>query len=181
MNKLISFTTITATCFMLMTVTAQAKSDDELHGKVEETIKLIKEADPSVEKFFKEAYAYVVFPSVKKVGFGIGGAGGSGEFYEKETIIGRARLSQATIGFQFGAQVYAEVIFFENEAAAVAFKKGKFKLSAQATAVAATSGVAAKTKYAHGMAIFTMAHGGLMYEATVGGQKFKYKPNKKSE
>jgi hypothetical protein len=36
---------------------------------------------------------------------------------------------------------------------------------------AATAG-----KYHKGMAVFTVAKGGLMYQAAVGGQKFKYEP-----
>ena len=57
------------------------------------------------------------------------------------------------------------------------FKAGNFELGAQASAVAATAGAAANADYEKGVAIFTMAKGGLMYEASVGGQKFSYTPN----
>ena len=158
-----------------MAVPAQAKSKEQLHKDVLTAIKLVKDSDSSIEKFFKESYAYAVFPTIKKGGFGIGAAGGSGEFFEKNAVIGTVSLKQFTIGFQLGGQVYTEILFFENEEAAKKFKASKFKLSAQATAVAASEGVAAKAKYQYGMAIFTLARGGLMYEASVGGQKFKYK------
>jgi hypothetical protein len=43
----------------------------------------------------------------------------------------------------------------------------------RASAVAVTLGASADANYSGGVAIFTQAKGGLMYEAAVGGQKFK--------
>ena len=91
-------------------------------------------------------------------------------------IVGRTSLTQFTVGFQFGGQVYQQVIFFENDRAYNDFTGGNFELSAQASAIAAAAGVAANAKYRHGVAIFTVGKGGLMYEASVGGQKFSFTP-----
>lgn len=132
--------------------------------------------DPSMKVFFNRCYAYAIFPTVGKGGIGIGGAYGKGEVYRKGRLIGRTSLSQLTIGFQLGGQAYSEIIFFKDKKAFNRFAGGNLKLSAQASAVAATAGAAANADYSDGVAIFTITKGGLMYEATVGGQKFSYTP-----
>jgi len=109
---------------------------------------------------------------------GIGGAHGKGIVYENKKKVGKASLSQGTIGFQLGGQIYAEVIFFETETTLENFKQSTMKLSAQVSAVAAAEGVSENAKYEHGVAVFTIARTGLMFEASVGGQKFKYQPGK---
>jgi lipid-binding SYLF domain-containing protein len=107
---------------------------------------------------------------------GLGGAHGTGEVFAKGQKIGNASLTQFTIGFQLGGQVYSEIIFFETEAALEDFKQSKFKLSAQASAVAAAEGVSENARYSQGVAIFTLAKSGLMFEGSVGGQKFSFTP-----
>ncbi len=131
-----------------------------------------------MKKLFDEAQGYAVFPSVAKGAIGLGGAHGEGQVFEKGKLVGTASLSQATIGFQLGGQVYSEAVFFEDAKALNEFKEGKFKVSAQVSAVAAAEGASANAKYQNGVAIFTLAKGGLMYEASVGGQKFSYTPIK---
>jgi len=97
-----------------------------------------------------------------------------GIVFEQGSPIGRATVSQATIGAQIGAQSYSQVIFFRDEPALRRFQRESFEFSAQATAVAATEGKSATTSYEAGVAVFNMARGGLMAEASVGGQKFRY-------
>jgi lipid-binding SYLF domain-containing protein len=82
-------------------------------------------------------------------------------------------MSQLSFGFQWGGQAYSEFIFFEDAETLENFKRGNFEMGAQVSAVAITAGVSADTNFNNGMAIFTQAKGGLMYEASVGGQKFK--------
>jgi len=149
-----------------------------LHAQqdVAKAIAEFEKVDPGIEKFFATAHGYAIFPSVGKAGFGIGGARGKGYVYERGRLIGRSTLTQVTVGLQFGGQAYREVIFFKDKTALDDFTRGAFELSAQATAVALKSGVAANLAYNGGVAIVTMAKGGLMYEASVGGQKFSYKP-----
>jgi len=141
---------------------------------VAEAIAEFKNNDPAMKAFFNKAYGYAVFPTVGKAGIGSGGAHGSGKVYEKGKYIGNTTLTQLTIGFQLGGQAYREIIFFENKAALDDFKGGNFELGAQASAVAATAGASADADYSAGVAIFTLAKGGLMYEASVGGQKFSF-------
>jgi len=157
-----------------------AKEKAEEQGKesvgVAEAVANFKNSAPGMQVFFDKAQGYAIFPTVGKGGIGIGGAYGKGEVYEQEKLIGKTSVSQLTIGFQLGGQAYSEIIFFKDKAALDRFKKGKFELGAQASAVAATAGVSADVGYNNGVAIFTIAKGGLMYEASVGGQKFSYKP-----
>jgi len=132
------------------------------------------ESDWQMEKHFKNSYGYAIFPNVGKGGLGVGGAAGNGVAYEKGVSIGMAKLSQLTVGFQAGAQAYREVIFFENANAMEKFKKNKYELAAQASAVAVRSGASADAKFSDGVLVFTMQKGGLMYEASIGGQKLKF-------
>jgi len=154
---------------------AHAGWDPDEVKKADETIAAFKEADSGLETYFEKAHGYAIFPTVGKGGIGIGGARGKGILYEQGKPIGRTTLTQLSIGFQWGGQAYSEVIFFENQAAIDRFKTGKFELGAQASAVAATAGASADAAYESGVAIFTAVKGGLMYEASVGGQKFSYK------
>jgi lipid-binding SYLF domain-containing protein len=130
--------------------------------------------DPLMKALFDHAYGYVIFPNVGKGGIGVGGAAGNGTVYEKDKAVGMAKLSQLSIGFQAGGQAYREVIFFESKEGMDRFKESKFEFSAQASAVAVTSGASGNAKYTDGVMVFTMQKGGLMYEASVGGQKFKF-------
>ena len=146
---------------------------EEYHAKAQEAIATFKEEDPSIQRFFDSASGYVVIPTVGKAGFGIGGARGKGVLYENGAVTANVTLSQLSFGFQWGGQAYSEFIFFEDDVALADFKRGNYELGAQASAVAVTAGVSADAEFNGGMAIFTQAKGGLMYEASVGGQKFK--------
>lgn len=149
---------------------------DELHAKAQEAIAEFKEKDPSIQRFFDAAAGYVVIPTVGKAGLGIGGARGKGVLYENDAVTAVVTLTQLSIGFQWGGQAYSEFIFFEDDATLENFKGGNYELAAQASAVAVTAGASADATFDGGMAIFTQAKGGLMYEASVGGQKFKVEP-----
>lgn len=151
----------------------EAKNQD---AKAQEAIATFKEKDPSVQRFFDAASGYVVIPTVGKAGFGLGGARGKGVLYENGAVTAVVTLTQLSFGFQWGGQAYSEFIFFEDAATLDNFKSGNFELAAQASAVAIKTGASTETNFNNGMAIFTQAKGGLMYEASVGGQKFKVEP-----
>lgn len=150
-------------------------TSDELQLSVAKAILNLKTADPGMEKFFHGSAGYAVFPRVGKGGIGIGGAHGKGLVIKGNKAIANTSLSQVTIGFQLGGQVYAQFIFFEDDVALGHFQRGNFELGAQASAVAATLGASADANYDGGVVVFTQVGGGLMYEATVSGQKFSYK------
>jgi len=155
---------------------ATADETSEAVRRAEEAVALFKKTDPSLGKFFETSVGWAVFPSVAKGAFIVGGAGGKGVLFEGGKAVGTTSLGQVTIGLALGGQEYAEIIFFENALALSSFKAGAFALSAQVSAVAAASGAAATAKYQQGVAVFTIAIGGLMYEASVGGQKFEFTP-----
>ena len=161
--------------FLLVTTSWAWDLDEveEYDAKAQEAIAVFKERYPSIEKFFTKAAAYVVIPTVGKGGFGIGGARGKGLLYENGAPTAFVTLTQLTVGFQAGGQAYSEFIFFEDAVALADFTRGNYELGAQASAVAVTAGASADANYNGGVAIFTQAKGGLMYEASVGGQKFK--------
>lgn len=149
--------------------------------KAEETMEAFLEKSPDMADFFEEAYGYAVFPSIGKGAIGIGGAHGSGTVYEQGQPIGSAKVTQFTVGLQFGGQAYSEIIFFQTEDDLDRFRESKFELAAQASAVAVDEGASTNVAYEDGVAVFTLAKGGLMYEASIGGQKFKFKPFKVRE
>jgi len=131
-----------------------------------------------MENLFKHSAGYVIFPNVGKGAIGVGGASGRGTVYDKGMVVGTAQMTQVTVGAQVGGQAYREVIFFENRDALDRFMQNKFEFSGQASAIAVKSGAAANANYRNGVVVFSQEKGGLMLEASLGGQKFTYKPLK---
>src|SRR3569833_701716 len=167
-------------------------------NKYVDTIALFKNAGESVI-FFKTAYGYAVFPTIGKGGFIVGGAHGNGHVYEKGKYIGNTSVTQVSVGFQAGGQAYSQIVFFEDKRALEEFTNGNFKNETNKSAVAITaaaggtagttgasataSGVKKDAKtvgssYYKGMAVFTIVKGGVMFQATVAGQKFTFDPAK---
>jgi lipid-binding SYLF domain-containing protein len=179
---------ILALCTVALAI-SPARADDYT-----ETINVFKQAGAS-GAFFDKAYGYAVFPTIGKAGVGVGGAFGKGRVYEKGKYVGDTSMTQVTVGWQLGGEGFSQIIFFEDKRALDEFKKGNFEFGADAQAVAITAAAGAKAstagssagasagkhdaatvgKYHKGMATFTVVKGGLMYEASVGGQKFSYK------
>ncbi len=150
----------------------------ELVNDANEALQAMIEKTPKLESFYNESYGYAVFPKVTKAGIAFGGAFGNGIVYNDHRIVGTSKLRQASIGLQFGGQQYKELIFFENKESFEKFTNGKLKFDAQASAVALKQGVSIDAAYQEGVAVFTITKGGLMYEASIGGQHFEYEPNR---
>jgi len=159
----------------VMPVTLAAQSEED----VAETIAKFKEGDPGIQGWFKDAYGYAVFPSVGKGGIGIGGARGKGLVYEQGTLVGKVTLTQVSVGLQLGGQSFSEAIFFKDKTAFDDFTRGNYEFDAGVSAVALKAGASADLGYNKGVAVVTATKGGLMYEASVGGQKFDYEAAKK--
>ena len=140
----------------------------------EKTITTFKNKNDKMHSYFEDSYGYVVFPSVGKGGIVLGGAHGRGIVYEKGASIGAAKMTQVTVGFQWGGQAYSEIVFFKDKAALDSFKNSELEFAGQVSAVAVTLGASADIAYEDGVAVYTLAKGGLMYEASLGGQKFKF-------
>ena len=151
-----------------------AEGRHEIKSDAAVTLNRAQTNDPSLTKVLHDAYGYAVFPSVGKGAIGVGGAYGKGLLYDHSKYIGYCDITQASIGIQLGGQSYTEIIAFTTREAFDYFKTGNFAFDAQVTAVALKSGAGANAKYSNGVAVFTMDEAGLMYEASVGGQKFHF-------
>jgi lipid-binding SYLF domain-containing protein len=159
------------------------------------TIDLFHQAGQSAS-YFDKSYGYAVFPTIGQGGFVVGAAHGDGDVYVHGRRIGKASVTQVSVGFQAGGQAYSEIIFFQDKASLEAFTTGNFELGADVGAIAVTASASAGAStdgehsgasggmhdavtqggYYRGMAIFTIAKGGLMFDASVQGQKFSYTP-----
>jgi lipid-binding SYLF domain-containing protein len=149
----------------------------EEDAKVDKTISAFLNEDPGIKNFFDESHGYVVFPDVGRGGLVVGGAHGTGWVYERGRLIGRASMTQLSVGAQAGGAAYSEIIFFRDANTMDAFKAGKLELGATVSAVIVKRGAAASTGYdPSGVAVFVRPLGGAMAEASVGGQKFELEP-----
>jgi lipid-binding SYLF domain-containing protein len=163
--------------FLLGTATyGQNEKDKKIIEDASTAKQALLKQDTGLENFFDKSAGYVIFPNVGKGGFIIGGASGNGVVYENGKIIGMADLKKLNIGLQAGGQAIIEVIFFETDKDLAAFKQSDFQFGAEASAVAVKSGIAFNAKYKDGVAVFALPKAGLMADASVGGQKFKFKP-----
>jgi hypothetical protein len=148
----------------------------ELDDDVRFIVNVAKREYPGIARFFESSAGYAVFPNVGRGAVGAGGAFGRGELYEKGVMTGYCTLTQATIGIALGGQSYSEIIFFDGTESLKRFKYRDYAFAAQASAVALKSGEAVNARYDEGVAVFTLVREGLMFEASVGGQRFGYEP-----
>jgi lipid-binding SYLF domain-containing protein len=181
-----------ATVALLIAVGASPAYAD----KYTDAAEVFKHSGASVD-FFHHSYGYAIFPTVGEGGFIVGVAIGKGQVFVQRRLLGDTTMTQGSVGFQAGGKAYSQIIFFEDKRALEEFQSGSFEFAAGAsvTAITASAGGAAGTAgttanasgginngttatlgYSKGMAVFTMAKGGLMYAATIAGQKFSYKP-----
>jgi len=169
---------LTALCVAAVCLSpfATPAAEEDLRKEADQAKANFLKTDPGLQKFFDESAGYAMFPSVGKGGFIVGGARGKGVVYQKANVVGEAVMTQASIGAQAGGQSFAEVIFFETPEALKDFKGGKFEMSAEVSAVAAAEGASKAAKYKNGVAVFTLPQKGLMVQASIGGQKFKFIP-----
>jgi len=184
---------------LIMVIVASNFSSLAYADKFTDTIEVYNKSEV-VQPFFNSAYGYAVFPTIGKGGIGIGGAYGTGQVYQGGKVTGTASLVKVSVGWQWGGQAFSQIIFFQDKRAYDDFTSGNFEFDATASAVAITAGAQAKAgtegstagasagpatgkqakkaSYQKGMAVFIHTKGGLMYEASIGGQKFTFKPNK---
>lgn len=133
-------------------------------------------AQPELKRYFENAYAYAVFPTVGTAAFFLGGAYGTGMVYEEGRLAGSAKLTKASIGFQVGGEAYSEIIFFRSRHGFERFKRGGVAFEAGVSAAAGPAGAGLEAPWRDGVAIFTLSKGGLMARAAAGGQTFAFEP-----
>ncbi len=154
--------------------TPEAKTS--LHDETQAALTQMKAKDPSLQDLLNRSYGYAIFPSVGKGGLVVGGAYGRGEVYQQGQFVGYSDLSQGSVGLQAGGQEYSEIVVFETQDALNRFKSGNFSFSADASAVALKAGASGVARFENGVAVLTMPKGGLMFEASIAGQKFNFQP-----
>ena len=179
-----------ATLFFILLLTSFSNA---FADKYADTIKIFKDAGES-SAFFNNSYGYAVFPTIGKGGLVVGAAAGKGRVYVGGKHVGNSEFGQVTVGFQAGGQAYSMIVFFEDKRAFNEFSSGSYKFGAGASAVAITAAASAEASttgstagasagkkdattmggYQKGMATFTVAKGGLMYEASIAGGGFTY-------
>jgi lipid-binding SYLF domain-containing protein len=168
--------TAVATLGGCATAPTTAEGKAELDRDVNTALAKARVQDPTLQAFLDKAYGYAIFPDIAKGAVGVGGAYGKGEVFEGGRKIGYCDLSQATIGFQLGGQVYTEIIAFENKEVLENFKRGRLRFAGQATAVALKAGAGSNAQYIDGVRVLTLGEEGLMFEAVIGGQTFTFQP-----
>ena len=170
--------TIMAVCILFITIgaSAQSEKDKKIMADAVKAKATLITTDVGLQKYFKNASGYVIFPNVGKGGLIIGGASGNGVVYANGIAVGMADLKKLNIGLQAGGQAIIEVIFFETEDALRRFKEGNFEFSAEVSAVIADKGKSENANYNDGVMVFALPKAGLMADASVGGQKFGYSP-----
>ncbi len=176
---------------LALLIPAQGRADS-----IENTIEIFKRS-PVVQPFFETAYGYAVFPNVIKAGLFVGLSYGTGKVFRGGVATGTSELARMSLGFQFGGKGFRQIIFFEDERAYNEFTSQSFDfgfdvnatvitVGAQASAgtmgstagasAGPATGAQANSNYFRGMAVFVHAKGGLMLEASLGGQKFTFEP-----
>jgi lipid-binding SYLF domain-containing protein len=163
------------------TVPKKQADRDRLDADVSAARRSLTAEDPSLEALLDHSAGFAVFPSVGKGAFGVGGAYGRGHVFQGNQRIGYSDVTQGTIGVQAGGQTYHEVIVFQDQQALDKFKTGQYALAANASAIALKAGAAKAATFKDGVVIFVKPEGGLMFEASIGGQKFSFVPSSASE
>ena len=164
-------------------------------SRYSDTVELFQNAGQSAA-YFSDSYGYAVFPTIGKGGLVVGGAHGTGHVYAHGQYIGNTSMTQLSVGAQAGGQAYSQIVFFQDKRALDEFISGHFAFDAGVGAVAITAAAGGSVgtegatgnasggkkdaltagRYYKGMAVFTIVKGGAMYEATVAGQRFSFKP-----
>jgi lipid-binding SYLF domain-containing protein len=160
--------------FITASVTAQNSKDREVMAEAKKAKTTLLTINPELKKYFQNASGYVIFPSIGKGAFLVGGAMGNGVVYDKGKAIGMSNIKKLSIGFQIGGQTFTEVIFFETKEALEKFKEGNYEFAAQISAIAADKGVSGAISYNEGVMVVVLPKAGLMADTSVGGQKFEY-------
>jgi lipid-binding SYLF domain-containing protein len=158
--------------------TAPASPEDKAALVTEARTRLqqMQTEDPSLGALLQKGYGYSLFPNVGKGGLVVGGAYGRGVVYERGQHIGYSDLSQGSVGLQVGGQSFSELLVFEHKEALERFKAGRFGFAAGASAVVLKAGAATTATFVDGVAVVVQPIGGVMVEATIGGQQFTYQP-----
>jgi lipid-binding SYLF domain-containing protein len=157
---------------------AKAPEKSTLASDATAAMAAFKNEDSSLQSLLDRSMGYAIFPAVGKAGFIAGASYGKGEVWEKGEMTGYADITQATFGLQAGAQTFDELIVFIRDEELKQFKANQLSLTANLSAVIIKPGAAGTSDTSKGVVVFARPNGGLMAEAAVGGQRFRFQPLK---
>ncbi len=169
-------TSLLGLCFLFTSVSYSQGWKPELEKDCYATLDTMIKDAPKLQVYKDQSYGYAIYPKITKAGLVFGGAAGEGMVFVDGNPVGLTKLTQGSFGLQAGGQQYSEVIFFQHEQAFERFKSGNLKFNAQASAVAVVPGASFDVAYQEGVAVFTRVKGGIMAEASLGGQHFSFNP-----
>ena len=129
---------------------------------------------PGLEPFARQSYGFAMFPAIAKGGLGLGAAYGRGVVWEQGKHLGYADLSHASVGLQAGGQSYRVLVVFDDKAALEQFKRGRLDFSADTSGVLIEGGYVAGFRFVEGVTVFSTPIGGVMGEASIGGEWFTF-------
>lgn len=155
---------------------AAADSAAEIDIKVDETLAEFSREVKGGARFLDRASGVLVFPSVLKAGFGIGGEYGEGALRIGGKTVDYYNTAAASIGFQIGAQSKSIVIVFMNSEALADFRNADgWKAGVDGSVAVVEWGVGEDINTVDikdPVIGFVFGNKGLMYNLTLEGSKF---------
>jgi lipid-binding SYLF domain-containing protein len=162
----------------IMPAFAQNKIEDRMGQSAEVLRQMLAQPDHIPQPLLDKAVCVLVFPSVKKVGVGLGVTYGRGVIlcrsgHDMEgpwSAPAMYKLDVGSLGAQLGSSSTDYVLLVENKKSAIKVLSGKTKLGADATAVAGPTGAKALGANDVNLDILTYsrAKGGLFAGASLG-------------
>ncbi|HEX5959338.1 MAG TPA: YSC84-related protein, partial [Hyphomicrobiaceae bacterium] len=119
----------------------EAATAAELDASVRNTLEDFFTRVHGSRELVSKAAAVLVFPTVVKAGFGIGGEYGEGSLLTRERTVDYYNLVSASIGFQLGAQTRSVIIVFMTPEALHHFRRTQgWKVGVDASVAVVTVG-----------------------------------------
>ena len=157
-----------------------ARQADKDAKDVADAVAAFKASDKALPKWFDTSYGYVVFPNIAK--------GAVGRRRRQWRRPGSSRrpayvgdgggVTQVTVGAQLGGQSFSEVIFFENPRNARSVQGEPLRDDRRPERRRGRPRARLRTRNIRRASPYSRSSQGLMAEASVGGQKFKFTPKK---
>ena len=154
---------------------AQAASAIEIDSKVNATLKKFLEDVDGAKELKRRSHGVLVFPSVIKAGFGVGGEYGEGALRVNQRTLDYYSTAGASIGFQFGVQAKTVILLFMTKKALSDFRNSEgWEVGVDGSVALATLGAGASldtTNLKEPIIGFVFNNKGLMYNLTLEGSK----------
>jgi lipid-binding SYLF domain-containing protein len=166
-----------AICFaVLQPADTYAASAKEIDVSVDVALEDFNKHVKGAKEFLKTAQGVLVFPSVIKAGFGIGGEYGEGALRIGGKTVDYYNTAAGSFGFQFGAQKKTVMLIFMQKEALKKFRTSSgWKAGVDGSVALITVGAGGSidtTKIKDPIVGFVFGQAGLMYNLTLEGSKY---------